>query len=128
MEDTFRQLSGVDKDKRKHCRNQGSDKWQKAQVVETRKLDKENVTDKLSNAKIYITNANYLSLGAPSKVVAKDASGKPVRNGKWTTSDKEASVEDNHDGTALITATKSGTMEITYTVGSNKTTKTVTVK
>lgn len=100
----------------------------KAQVVETRKQDKENVTNKLSNAKIYITNANYLSLGAPSKVVAKDASGKPVRNGKWTTSDKEASVEDNHDGTALITATKSGTMEITYTVGSNKTTKTVTVK
>lgn len=100
----------------------------KAQVVETRKQDKENVTNKLSNAKIYITNANYLSLGAPSKVVAKDASGKPVRNGEWTTSDKEASVEDNHDGTALITATKSGTMEITYTVGSNKTTKTVTVK
>lgn len=30
MEDTFRQLSGVDKDKRKHCRNQGSDKWQKS--------------------------------------------------------------------------------------------------
>lgn len=100
----------------------------KAQEVETRKQDKENVTNKLSNAKIYITNANYLSLGAPSKVVAKDASGKPVRNGEWTTSDKEASVEDNHDGTALITATKSGTMEITYTVGSNKTTKTVTVK
>ena len=100
----------------------------KAQVVETRKQNKENVTNKLSNAKIYITNANYLSLGAPSKVVAKDASGKPVRNGEWTTSDKEASVEDNHDGTALITATKSGTMEITYTVGSNKTTKTVTVK
>lgn len=100
----------------------------KAQVVETRKQDKENVTNKLSNAKIYITNANYLSLRAPSKVVAKDASGKPVRNGEWTTSDKEASVEDNHDGTALITATKSGTMEITYTVGSNKTTKTVTVK
>lgn len=100
----------------------------KAQVVETRKQDKENVTNKLSNAKIYITNANYLSLEAPSKVVAKDASGKPVRNGEWTTSDKEASVEDNHDGTALITATKSGTMEITYTVGSNKTTKTVTVK
>lgn len=100
----------------------------KAQVVETRKQDKGNVTDKLSNARIYITNANYLSPGAPSKVVAKDASGKPVRNGEWTTSDKEASVEDNHDGTALITATKSGTMEITYTVGSNKTTKTVTVK
>lgn len=100
----------------------------KAQVVETRKQDKENVTDKLSNAKIYITSANNLPLGAPSKVVAKDASGKPVRNGEWTTSDKEASVEDNHDGTALITATKSGTMEITYTVGSNKTTKTVTVK
>lgn len=100
----------------------------KTQVIETRKQDKENVTNKLSNARIYITNANYLSLGAPSKVVAKDASGKPVRNGKWTTSDKEASVEDNHDGTALITATKSGTMEITYTVGSNKTTKTVTVK
>lgn len=100
----------------------------KTQVIETRKQDKENVTNKLSNAKIYITNANYLSLGAPSKVVAKDASGKPVKNGEWTTSDKEASVEDNHDGTALITATKSGTMEITYTVGSNKTTKTVTVK
>ena len=100
----------------------------KAQVVETRKQDKKNVTDKLSNAKIYITGATYLSPGAPSKVVVKDASGKPVRNGKWTTSDKEASVEDNHDGTALITATKSGTMEITYTVGSNKTTKTVTVK
>ena len=100
----------------------------KAQVVETRKQDKENVTSKLSNAQIYITNANYLSLGAPSKVVVKDASGKPVKNGKWTTSDKEASVEDNHDGTALITATKSGTMEITYTVGSDKTTKTVTVK
>lgn len=100
----------------------------KAQVVETRKQDKENVTDKLSNAKIYITSANNLPLGAPSKVVAKDASGKPVRNGEWTTSDKEASVEDNHNGTALITATKSGTMEITYTVGSNKTTKTVTVK
>lgn len=100
----------------------------KAQVVETRKQNKENVTDKLSNAKIYITSANNLPLGAPSKVVAKDASGKPVRNGEWTTSDKEASVEDNHDGTALITATKSGTMEITYTVGSNKTTKTVTVK
>lgn len=100
----------------------------KAQVVETRKQDKENVTDKLSNAKIYITGANNLPLGAPSKVVAKDASGKPVKNGKWTTSDKEASVEDNHDGTALITATKSGTMKITYTVGSNKTTKTVTVK
>lgn len=30
MEDTFRQLSGVDKDKRKYCRNQGSDKWQKS--------------------------------------------------------------------------------------------------
>lgn len=100
----------------------------KAQVVETRKQDKENVTSKLSNAQIYITDANYLSLGAPSKVVVKDASGKPVKNGKWTTSDKEASVEDNHDGTALITATKSGTMEITYTVGSDKTTKTVTVK
>lgn len=100
----------------------------KAQVVETRKQDKENVTDKLSNAKIYITGANNLPLGAPSKVVAKDASGKPVKNGKWTTSDKEASVEDNHDGTALITATKSGTMKNTYTVGSNKTTKTVTVK
>lgn len=99
-----------------------------AQMVETRKQDKENVTSKLSNAQIYITNANYLSLGAPSKVVVKDASGKPVKNGKWTTSDKEASVEDNHDGTALITATKSGTMEITYTVGSDKTTKTVTVK
>ena len=100
----------------------------KAQVVETRKQDKENVTSKLSNAQIYITAANYLSLEAPSKVVVKDASGKPVKNGKWTTSDKEASVEDNHDGTALITATKSGTMEITYTVGSDKTTKTVTVK
>ena len=100
----------------------------KAQVVETRKQDKENVTSKLSNAQIYITDANYLSLGAPSKVVVKDASGKPVKNGKWTTSDKEASVEDNHDGTALITATKPGTMEITYTVGSDKTTKTVTVK
>lgn len=100
----------------------------KAQVVETRKQDKENVTSKLSNAQIYITDANYLSLEAPSKVVVKDASGKPVKNGKWTTSDKEASVEDNHDGTALITATKSGTMEITYTVGSDKTTKTVTVK
>ncbi len=99
-----------------------------AQMVETRKQDKENVTSKLSNAQIYITNANYLSLEAPSKVVVKDASGKPVKNGKWTTSDKEASVEDNHDGTALITATKSGTMEITYTVGSDKTTKTVTVK
>ncbi len=99
-----------------------------AQMVETRKQDKENVTSKLSNAQIYITNANYLSLRAPSKVVVKDASGKPVKNGKWTTSDKEASVEDNHDGTALITATKSGTMEITYTVGSDKTTKTVTVK
>ena len=100
----------------------------KAQVVETRKQDKGNMTNKLSNARIYITNANYLSPGAPSKVVVKDASGKPVKNGEWTTSDKEASVEDNHDGTALITATKSGTMEITYTVGSNKTTKTVTVK
>lgn len=100
----------------------------KAQVVETRKQDKENVTSKLSNAQIYITDANYLSPEAPSKVVVKDASGKPVKNGKWTTSDKEASVEDNHDGTALITATKSGTMEITYTVGSDKTTKTVTVK
>ena len=100
----------------------------KAQVVETRKQDKENVTSKLSNAQIYITNANYLSLGAPSEVVVKDASGKPVKNGKWTTSDKEASVEDKLDGTALITATKSGTMEITYTVGSDKTTKTVTVK
>lgn len=100
----------------------------KAQVVETRKQDKENVTDKLSNAKIYITGANYLSLGAPSKVVVKDASGKPVKNGEWTTSDKEATVENNQDGTALITAKKSGTMEITYTVGSNKTTKTVTVK
>lgn len=100
----------------------------KAQVVETRKQDKENMTNKLSNARIYITNANYLSPGAPSKVVVKDASGKLVKNGEWTTSDKEASVEDNHDGTALITATKSGTMEITYTVGSNKTTKTVTVK
>lgn len=99
-----------------------------AQMVETRKQDKENVTSKLSNAQIYITDANYLSLRAPSKVVVKDASGKPVKNGKWTTSDKEASVEDNHDGTALITATKSGTMEITYTVGSDKTTKTVTVK
>lgn len=99
----------------------------KAQVVETRKQDKENVTNKLSNAKIYITGANYLSLGAPSKVVVKDASGKPVKNGEWTT-DKEATVEDNQDGTALITAKKSGTMEITYTVGSNKTTKTVTVK
>lgn len=100
----------------------------KAQVVETRKQDKENVTDKLSNARIYITNANYLSLGAPSKVVVKDASGKLVRNGKWTTSDKDATVKDNQDGTALITAKKSGTMEITYTVSSNKTTKTVTVK
>ena len=100
----------------------------KAQEIETRKQDKENVTSKLSNAQIYITDANYLSPGAPSKVVVKDASGKPVKNGKWTTSDKEASVEDNHDGTALITATKSGTMEITYTVGSDKTTKTVTVK
>lgn len=100
----------------------------KAQVVETRKQDKENVTSKLSNAQIYITDANYLSLGAPSKVVVKDASGKPVKNGKWTTSDKEASVEDKLDGTALITATKRGTMEITYTVGSDKTTKTVTVK
>lgn len=99
----------------------------KTQVIETRKQDKENVTNKLSNAKIYITGANYLSLEAPSKVVVKDASGKPVKNGEWTT-DKEATVEDNHDGTALITATKSGTMEITYTVGSNKTTKTVTVK
>lgn len=99
----------------------------KAQVVETRKQDKENVTNKLSNAKIYITGANYLSLEAPSKVVVKDASGKPVRNGEWTT-DKEATVEDNQDGTALITAKKSGTMEITNTVGSNKTTKTVTVK
>lgn len=99
-----------------------------AQMVETRKQDKENVTSKLSNAQIYITNANYLSLEAPSKVVVKDASGKPVKNGKWATSDKEASVEDNHDGTALITATKPGTMEITYTVGSDKTTKTVTVK
>lgn len=100
----------------------------KAQEVETRKQDKENVTNKLSNAKIYITSANNLTLGAPSKVVVKDASGKPVKNGKWTTSDKDASVEDKGDGTALITATKSGTMEITYTVGSNKTTKTVTVK
>lgn len=100
----------------------------KAQVVETRKQNEENVTNKLSNAKIDIINANYLSLGAPSKVVVKDASGKPVKNGKWTTSDKEASVEDNHDGTALITAKKSGTMEITYTIGSDKTTKTVTVK
>lgn len=100
----------------------------KAQVVETRKQDKENVTNKLSNAKIYITSANNLPLGAPSKVVVKDASGKPVKNGKWTTSDKDASVEDKGDGTALITATKSGTMEITYTVGSDKTTKTVTVK
>lgn len=100
----------------------------KAQVVETRKQAKENVTNKLSNAKIYIIGANYLSLEAPSKVVVKDASGKPVKNGEWTTSDKEATVENNHDGTALITATKSGTMEITYTVGSNKTTKTVTVK
>ena len=100
----------------------------KAQEVETRKQDKENVTNKLSNAKIYITSANNLPLGAPSKVVVKDASGKPVKNGKWTTSDKDASVEDKGDGTALITATKSGTMEITYTVGSNKTTKTVTVK
>lgn len=99
----------------------------KAQVVETRKQDKENVTNKLSNAKIYITGANYLSLEAPSKVVVKDASGKPVKNGEWTT-DKEATVEDNQDGTALITAKKSGTMEITYTIGSNKTTKTVTVK
>jgi len=99
-----------------------------AQVVETRKQDKENVTSKLSNAQIYITDANYLSLEVPSKVVVKDASGKPVKNGKWATSDKEASVEDNHDGTALITATKPGTMEITYTVGSDKTTKTVTVK
>lgn len=99
-----------------------------AQMVETRKQDKENVTSKLSNAQIYITDANYLSLRAPSKVVVKDASGKPVKNGKWTSSDKEASVEDNHDGTALITATKPGTMEITYTVGSDKTTKTVTVK
>ncbi len=100
----------------------------KAQEVETRKQDKENVTNKLSNAKIYITSANNLPLGAPSKVVVKDASGKPVKNGKWTTSDKDASVEDKGDGTALITATKSRTMEITYTVGSNKTTKTVTVK
>ena len=100
----------------------------KAQVVETRKQDKENVTSKLSNAQIYITDANYLSLGAPSKVVVKDASGKPVKNGKWTTSDKEASVEDKLDGTAHITAKKRGTMEITYTVGSDKTTKTVTVK
>lgn len=100
----------------------------KAQVVETRKQDKENVTSKLSNAQIYITDANYLSLRAPSKVVVKDASGKPVKNGKWTTSDKDASVEDKGDGTALITATKPGTMEITYTVGSDKTTKTVTVK
>lgn len=100
----------------------------KAQVVETRKQDKENVTSKLSNAQIYITDANYLSLGAPSKVVVKDASGKPVKNGKWTTSDKKASVEDKLDGTALITAKKRGTMEITYTVGSDKTTKTVTVK
>ncbi len=97
-------------------------------MVETRKQDKENVTSKLSNAQIYITNANYLSLGAPSKVVVKDASGKPVKNGKWTTSDKEASVEDKLDGTAHITAKKRGTMEITYTVGSDKTTKTVTVK
>lgn len=79
MEDIFRQLSGVDKDKRKYCRNQGSDKWQKAQVVETRKQDKGNMTNKLSNARIYITNANYLSPGAPSKVVVKDASGKPVK-------------------------------------------------
>lgn len=100
----------------------------KAQVVETRKQDKENVTSKLSNAQIYITDANYLSPGAPSEVVVKDASGKPVKNGKWTTSDKEASVEDKLDGTALITATKRGTMEITYSVGSDKTTKTVTVK
>lgn len=100
----------------------------KAQVIETRKQDKENVTSKLSEARIYITNADYLSLGAPSKVVVKDASGKPVKNGKWTTSDKDASVEDKGDGTALITATKPGTMEITYTVGSDKTTKTVTVK
>lgn len=100
----------------------------KAQEIETRKQDKENVTNKLSNAKIYITSANNLPLGAPSKVVVKDASGKPVKNGKWTTSDKDASVEDKGDGTALITATKSGTMEITYTVGSDKTTKTVTVK
>lgn len=100
----------------------------KAQEIETRKQDKENVTSKLSNARIYITNANYLSLGAPSEVVVKDASGKPVKNGKWATSDKEASVEDKLDGTALITATKRGTMEITYTVGSDKTTKTVTVK
>lgn len=30
MEDTFRQLSEVDKDKRKYCRNQGSNKWQKS--------------------------------------------------------------------------------------------------
>lgn len=51
-----------------------------AQVVETRKQDKENVTSKLSNAQIYITDANYLSLEAPSKVVVKDASGKPVKN------------------------------------------------
>lgn len=100
----------------------------KAQVVETRKQDKKNVTDKLSNAKIYITGANYLSLGAPSKVVVKDASGKPVKTGEWTTSDKDATVKNNQDETALITAKKSGTMEITYTVGSNKTTKTVTVK
>lgn len=100
----------------------------KAQEIETRKQDKENVTSKLSNARIYITNANYLSLGAPSEVVVKDASGKPVKNGKWATSDKEASVEDKLDGTALITATKRGTMEITYIVGSDKTTKTVTVK
>lgn len=97
-------------------------------MVETRKQDKKNVTDKLSNAKIYITGANYLSLGAPSKVVVKDASGKPVKTGEWTTSDKDATVKNNQDGTALITAKKSGTMEITYTVGSNKTTKTVTVK
>lgn len=100
----------------------------KAQVVETRKQDKGNVANKFSNAKIDINNANFLHLEAPSKVVVKDANGKPVKNGKWTTSDKAATIEDKGDGTALITAKKSGTMEIIYTVGSESIKKTVTVK
>lgn len=73
------------------------------------------VTDGLdiTKATIEIVNATYLKLGTPTKVTIK-LNDQLVKNGTWTVSDPEASVEQTGDGTALITPAKQGQITIKY--------------
>ena len=96
------------------------------QTVENSQVGENEPVD-LSKAKINIAGASFLRLGAPSQVTVK-CDGQHVKNGKWTVSDPKAAIEQNSDGTAIITPTKPGEMEITYTVGDKNVKRKVTVK